>query len=52
MRALFAASLPENPWLLTVQLVCIAIFIAVVGWQLLPARRQEQDEASRLPLND
>jgi cbb3-type cytochrome oxidase subunit 3 len=33
-------------------LACVAIFIAVVGWQLMPARRQEQDEASRLPLND
>lgn len=52
MRALFAASLPQNPALLWLLLGLVGLFCGILIGTLRPSRSQALDEISRQPLND
>lgn len=52
MKAIFAASLPNNPWLLGAFIGVLILFALVLIVSLRPSASRELDEASQLPLND
>lgn len=52
MRAFFAASLPENPWLLGTFFAVMGVFIAVLAFSLKPGQDKAIQDDSELPLQD
>jgi hypothetical protein len=52
MRALFAASLPQNPAILWWLVGLVALFCGILAWSLRPARSQALEAQSRQPLQD
>jgi cbb3-type cytochrome oxidase subunit 3 len=52
MRAFFARSLPDNPWLLLFLLAFCAVFCAVALWQYRPSKRAEHAALAQIPFQD
>lgn len=52
MRAMMAASLPQNPWLLGTFFLVLLVFAGVLALSLRPGRPQDIRAASELPFQD
>lgn len=52
MRAMMAASLPQNPWLLGTFFLVLGAFAVVLAISLRPGRPQDLTAAEQLPFND
>lgn len=52
MRAIFSASLPENPYLMGLLILFVGLFCALVLRLYRPSKAPDLDQESRLPLQD